>query len=182
MKKKILIGLGIALVLVVGGLSYLKYRNSSLSPAGKAEATNSDLTVSVSYSRPSARGRVIFGTVEQKALQPYGAYWRLGANESTEITFNRDVLFNNEPVKAGTYKIYAIPGADRFEIVLNSALGTWGYSEPDHELDLLRTTLPVQHAITPAELFTIQALSADNGIDVNFEWADVKVTLPVRPS
>lgn len=180
MKKKILLGLGALLVVVVAGLAYLKNKSSALSPAGRMEITNNDLTVTIYYSKPSVRGRVVFGTAEQKALQPYGLYWRLGANESTEIVFNRDVLFNNEPVKAGTYKMYAIPGASQFEIVLNSALGTWGYDEPDHSLDLLKTTLPVQHLPAPVEVLNFNALPADKGADISFEWFDVKVVIPVR--
>src|SRR6478736_2851614 len=118
MKKKILIGLAIVIVLLAIGFAWLNNRNRTLSPPGKTELTVNGLTVSIPYSRPSVRGRLIFGTEEQKALQPYGKYWRLGANESTEITVNKDVLFNGQPVKAGTYRMYAIPGAASFEIAL----------------------------------------------------------------
>jgi hypothetical protein len=180
MKKKIIVGLGALLVIVVAGLAYLKNKSSSLSPAGRMEITNKDLTVTVRYSKPSVRGRVIFGNKEQNALQPYGEYWRLGANESTEIVFNRDVLFNSEPVKAGTYKLYAIPGPDQFEVVLNRALGTWGYDEPDHTLDLLKMTLPVQRLTSPVEVLNFNALPVDQGVDISFEWSDVKVVIPVR--
>jgi hypothetical protein len=88
MKRKILIGAVILVVVLGAAMAYLNYRSRTLSPSGSGTITNGDLTVSVSYSRPSVRGRVIFGTKEQNALQPYGAYWRLGANESTEITFS----------------------------------------------------------------------------------------------
>src|SRR3954469_7010827 len=119
MKKKIIIGVVALVALLAIAFAYLNYRNRTLSPPGNTELTVNGLTVSIPYSRPSVRGRLIFGTEEQQALQPYGKYWRLGANESTEITVNKDVLFNGQPVKAGTYKIYAIPGADEFDIVLN---------------------------------------------------------------
>src|SRR6185436_18624918 len=106
------------IVILAAAFSYLNNRNRTVSPPGSAQLTNGDLSISISYSRPSVRGRLIFGTKEQEALLPYGKYWRLGANESTEITFNKDVLFNNNPVKAGTYKVYAFPGPDTFEIGL----------------------------------------------------------------
>ena len=114
MKKKIIIGAAVVVGLLVIAAFYLSYRGRTLSPAGKTELTNGDLSVSITYNRPSVRGRVIFGSKDEKALQPYGEYWRLGANEATEITFNRDVLFNGNPVKAGTYRMYTFPGPDSF--------------------------------------------------------------------
>src|SRR5688572_2538994 len=105
MKKKILIGVLALVVIVVAAMFYLNNRNRTMSPPGSAELSNGDLKVSVAYSRPSARGRVIFGSEAQGALQPHGKYWRLGANEPTTITFSKDVKFNGEPVKAGTYTI-----------------------------------------------------------------------------
>lgn len=114
MMKKILIGV-LALVVLIGiTFTYLNYRGRSLSPAASSELTVDDLSVSIAYSRPSMRGRLIFGTEEEEALQPYGKYWRLGANESTEITISKDVLFNGEPVSAGTYRMYAVPDVDKF--------------------------------------------------------------------
>ena len=124
MKKKIIIGVVALVVLLAIGFVYLNNRNRTLSPPGSTELTANGLTVSIPYSRPSVRGRLIFGTEEQKALQPYGKYWRLGANESTEITVNKDFTFNGQPVKAGTYRMYAVPGATEFEIVLKDRKST----------------------------------------------------------
>ena len=181
MKKKIIIGIITFIALLAIGLGYLNYRNRTLSPPGSVELTAHGLTVSIPYSRPSARGRLIFGPEEQEALQPYGKYWRLGANESTEITVNKNVLFNGEPVKAGTYRIYAIPGAASFDVALNSELGKWGAMEPDYSLDVLHTKVPVEHNATPVEQYTISLAEADGGINVIFEWSDVRFVVPVKP-
>jgi len=180
MKKKILIGVLAVVVVLAAAIAFLNYRNYNVSPRGKAELTNQDLSIAIVYCRPSVRGRVIFGTKEQGALQPYGVYWRLGANESTEITFSKDVSFNGNPLKAGTYRVYAIPGASEFEIIVNTELGTWGAFEPDYSLDILKTKIPVTPASTPVELYTINLLPVEGGIDINFEWADVKIVVPVR--
>jgi hypothetical protein len=181
MKKKLFISLGVIILLLVGALTYLNYRNRTLSPPGSATLTSpGGLTISISYSRPSVRGRLIFGTIENNALQPYGNYWRLGANEATEITFNRDVTFNDATVKAGTYRIYAIPGPDNFEIGLNTALGKWGASEPDYSLDVLRTKVPSEKLSTPVEQYTIRLEPFDQGINVIFEWSDVRFVVPVK--
>lgn len=179
MLKKILIGLAIFAVVVVAALFFLNNRNRTMSPPGTVTQTFGDLTVTIPYSRPSVRGRVIFGTKEQKALQPYGEYWRLGANESTEITVSRDVLFNGQPLKAGTYRMYAVPGPDTFDFALNSELGKWGYMEPDYSLDILHTSVPVVQKGSVTELYTINLVPSDSGIDAVFEWADVSLTIPI---
>lgn len=179
MRKKILIGLGVVLALAVAALFYANNRNRTLSPPGNAEVTAGDLTVSVSYSRPSVRNRVIFGSMEEGALQPYGKYWRLGANEPTLITFSKDVLFNEQPVKAGTYAIYAVPGAEQFEVLLNSEPGMWGYSEPDHTFDILKTSVPVERQSTVTEQHTIALAQNDDRIDVVVAFEKVKFSIPV---
>jgi hypothetical protein len=180
MLKKILIGAVIVIVLLAAAMFYLNHRNRTLSPPGNASLTNNDLTVSISYSRPSVRGRVIFGEKEAGALQPYGAYWRLGANESTEITFNKDVSFNGEAVKAGTYRMYAVPKQGGFDIFLNSELGKWGAFEPDHTLDVVKTSVPSTTASASTEQYTISLQPAEQGIDILFEWSTTRWTLPIR--
>ncbi len=179
MLKKILIGAAVLVVVVAAALFFLNNRNRTMSPPGSVTLTFGDLTVTIPYSRPSVRGRVIFGTEAENALQPYGKYWRLGANESTEITVSRDVLFNGQPLKAGTYRMYAVPGPETFDIGLNSELGTWGYMEPDYALDVLHTQVPVQKKGSVTELYTITMNARDDGIDAVFEWADVSFTIPI---
>ena len=180
MLKKILIGVIILVVILAAAFMYLSYRNRSLSPPGSASLTNNGLTVAVDYSRPSVRDRLIFGTKDEKALQPYGEYWRLGANEATEISFNKDVLFNNQDLAKGTYRLYAIPGVDTFEIGVNSELGKWGYSDPDYAKDILKTSVPVEKLSAPVEQFTITLQKSADGIDVVFDWADTRLVLPVK--
>ena len=178
--KKVIYGVLALVILIAAALFYLNYRNRSLSPPGEATLTSGGLTVNISYSRPSVRGRLIFGSESQNALQPFGKYWRLGANESTEITFSRDVIFNGSPVKAGTYRMYAVPGAESFDIALNTELGKWGAFEPNYDLDILKTKVPVQKTTAPVEQFTISLAPSGDGIDIIFEWSDYRFVVPVK--
>lgn len=66
--------------------------------------TDGNPVVRIIYSRPSKDGRRIFGNVVK-----YGTYWRLGANEGTEIEFFRDVVISGKTVSKGRYILYAIP-------------------------------------------------------------------------
>jgi len=178
--KRILIGVAVVLVLLIAAITYLNHRNRTLSPPGSESLTSGGLTVSITYSRPSVRGRLIFGPEEQKPLQPYGKYWRLGANEATEITLNRDALFNGEPVKAGTYRMYAIPGRDTFEIALNTEIGEWGAFEPDESKDVLRTQVPTEKVSAPVEQYTISLAPSGEGMNMIFEWSDTRFTVPLK--
>jgi hypothetical protein len=182
MKKKILIAVAVLIVFLVAALIYLNNRNRTLSPPDSAELSNGDLLISVQYSRPFVRNRNVFGAKEQGALQPYGEYWRLGANEATEITFNRNVLFNGNAVNAGTYRLYAIPGAETFELILNSELGVWGVFDPNPEKDIMKTKVPVEKISPPIEQFTISMLAVGDTTNVNFEWEKVRLVLPITPN
>lgn len=178
MSNKIIIGLVIILAVAAGAIVYFGgyYRAS---PPGSVELTNGDLTVSISYSRPSVRGRLIFGTEQEGALLPYGKYWRLGANEATEIMFNKDVTFNGRPVKAGTYSMYAVPEPDTFDVALNSEVNKSGSPVPNHSLDVLHTDVPVQKNSSPVEKFTISLEPEGNTINIIIEWANTRIVVPV---
>lgn len=180
MLKKVLIGLGIFALAAALLFIYANNRNRTLSPPGTVELDIANLHVEISYSRPSAKGRLIFGSEAEGALQPYGSYWRLGANEATEITVSQDVTFNGVPLKAGTYSLYAIPGEDSFKIGVNSELGYWGAFEPDYDQNLFITEVPVIPLSTPVEQYTIRIEKGpDNGALIYFEWSDVQLAVPI---
>jgi hypothetical protein len=183
MKKKILIVAVLIVILGAGFMFYFNYRNYAASPRGSAELSSGNLNVAITYCRPSVRGRLIFGEASQGALQPYGQYWRLGANDATEVTFNQDVLFNGQPVKKGSYRMYAVPGKDEFEISLNSELGQWGAFEPDYGKDILKTKVPTTSPASSVEQHTItlnKAASGPNAVDIVVEWSDTRFVIPVK--
>lgn len=178
MSRKIVILIIIVVVLAV--ISFLYFSNSNrASPPGHVELTHEGVTVSVSYSRPSVRGRVIFGRDDEGALQPYGKYWRLGANEATEISFSEDVNFNGKPVNAGTYSMYAVPGDQFFLIALNSEIGKSGAPEADHSRDIIQVEVPVQKTTVPTEVFTITLEPMGSSINLIFDWATTHFVVPI---
>ena len=70
-------------------------------------------SVEITYSRPGAKGRTIFGD-----LVPYGKMWRTGANGQTTITFGEDVKVGGKAVKAGKYSLLSVPGKSEWEVIL----------------------------------------------------------------
>jgi len=180
MKKNILIGTGVILLIFIIWVVYGLFIATPVSPPAIASYSERGLEISIDYSQPSKKDRLIFGEESAGALQPYGQYWRLGANAPTEITFNKDVTFGGEPVAAGSYRMYAMPGADTFEVILNSETGVFfGAAEPDYERDVVKVQAPVQKTNTVVETFTIDIRSSENGATIAFSWDDILFTVPV---
>lgn len=181
MKKKIFISLGVVVVLIAIGMAYLNHRNRTLSPAGESRYADNNFDITINYSRPSVRGRLIFGPEADNALQPYDTYWRMGANEGTEITLGKDVVVEDNPVLAGTYRIYGYPYPDYFDLVFSRATGEWGYSEPDHEEDLFTVRLPVVRDQEPVEQYTITITEEAMVATINFAFSDYQFDMRMKP-
>jgi hypothetical protein len=80
--------------------------------------------VTINYSRPSAKGRTIFGD-----LVPFGKLWRTGANANSTVSFSEDVLINGATLKKGKYAIFTTPKADMWEVVFYTDTDNWGTPE-----------------------------------------------------
>lgn len=91
------------------------------SPLGTNSQKVGMTTVSVEYSRPSVKGRTIFGD-----LVPYGKVWRTGANANTKITIDTEITVDGQELKAGTYALYTKPNKDSWEIFFYSDSENWG--------------------------------------------------------
>lgn len=86
-----------------------------LSPASEVTQEVGLTQVKLSYARPSAKGRKVFGD-----LVPFGEVWRTGANASTKLTFTEDVKIEGNPLKAGTYALYTIPGEKEWTVIIHT--------------------------------------------------------------
>ena len=100
--------------------------------------------VTVDYSRPSMKGRKIFGGLEQ-----YGNIWRTGANARTKITFSSDVTINGNTLAKGTYAIFTKPGETAWDIYLYTAYKGSGAPK---KLDMEKVA--AQLKVTPTNLAT----------------------------
>ncbi|AXP82966.1 hypothetical protein CJ739_3907 [Mariniflexile rhizosphaerae] len=117
MKKLLLILLAITAAFSVNA----QITTPQPSPFSKLEQKVGLTDITLEYSRPSMRGRVIFG-----GLEPYGELWRLGANANTKITFSTDVTIGGNEVKAGTYAIFATPNETSWNVVFYNDASNWG--------------------------------------------------------
>ena len=179
MMKKALAGLGLVLLVTTLVLIYRVRSAPPASPHDTMTYSQGDLDIKVSYSRPYKKGRLIFGEKSAGALVPFGKYWRLGANAATEITLSKNVQFAGKPLLAGTYRMYAIPGATTWKIVLNSQPGKFGYFEPDHEKDVLSVEVPAETGADSVEQFTIRVSGEPSAARVELIWDTTVVRVPV---
>jgi hypothetical protein len=128
----------------------------------------------VIYSRPQKNGRTIFGDV-----LAYGKPWRLGANEASEIEFFKSVTIQNQKVNAGRYIIYCIPYEDKWTMVLNTDLYTWGL-KIDSTKDLMHFDIAVKKSAADVEYFTMVFQPDGNGADLLMTWDNVEARLTIN--
>ena len=180
--KKILLTIVLGTIVVFGAVfAYMMLTTRNHSPFEQATYAGKGLNISVDYCRPYKKGRVIFGEASEGALQPYGTYWRAGANEATAIQFNQDVSIMGKSLKEGTYVLYAVPGNPDWTIGFNSDVGRWGYAEVDHDKDILLVTAPQQALPDTVEQFTIDFTEQELGVNLNLKWDQTLVPISITP-
>jgi hypothetical protein len=145
------------------------------SPPGTASVKFDDgKTVTINYSRPSMRGRQIFG-----GLVPYGQVWRTGANAATSLKTDGDLNIGGSVVPAGNYTLYSIPGESGWKLIINKQTGQWGteYQEKD---DLARVDMKVSTNASPTEQFTIslQKTGGSSAI-LKLDWANTAASVNI---
>lgn len=148
------------------------------SPKARLETKVGLTDVAVEYSRPGLKGRgeKIFGE-----LLPYGQVWRTGANESTKVTFADDVEIKGQPLKAGTYALYTIPGQNEWTVIFSKNLELWGDSGYKPEEDALRVKVTPVTIPYPKETFTIDFGNYSlDGADLLITWDNTQVNVPVK--
>jgi len=145
----------------------------SLSPRDTARATVGGAEVSIDYSRPSRRGRDIFG-----ALEPFNKVWRTGANAATQFTTPVDLVIAGAAVPAGKYTLWTLPTATGWKLIINKQTGQWG-TEYHAEQDLVRVDAKVETLAAPVEQFTIAFEPAAAPTAITFTWDKTRYSVPV---
>lgn len=180
MKKVLIILLGVVAVLIMAFFGLRSYTKRH-SPDAVASYDKDGLKIDVKYCQPSKKNRVIFG-----GIVPYNKVWRTGANEVTEITFNKDVIVGDKRVKAGAYALFSIPNEKEWTIILNSGNRTflgnrnWG-TQYDSEKDITRVRASMQETDSITENFTIRIADGKNkGALMNLVWDKTQINVPIK--
>lgn len=128
----------------------------------------------VSYGRPAANGRAIWGGVV-----PYGQVWRAGANEPTVVSFTRDVEVNGNALAAGSYGLFVLPEKKAWTFIFSRNTKGWGAYGYDAKDDALRVSVaPVKAAHQERLEFAFEDIS-EGGATLILHWAGLKAGLEV---
>jgi hypothetical protein len=128
----------------------------------------------VIYSRPHLQGRHIF-----KEVLKHNEPWRLGANEATELELFQSATIEGKKIKAGRYILYCIPHTDKWTVVLNSNIYSWGL-EPDAADDVARFDVAVTKTNNSLEFYTMLFEKTGSGANLLMAWDDAEVRLPIQ--
>lgn len=170
MKKVVLIA-GIFLASTVFG----QVITPKASPIAKIQQKVGLADIQIEYSRPGAKGRVIFGD-----LIPFDELWRLGANENTKFTCSEALFFGKDTLKAGTYALFAKPGKQSWELYFYSDYSNWGLPE---KWDAQKVALKVNAVVKQIQDYqenleiTIDGLT-NSGANFEIAWENTKIVVP----
>tara|TARA_B100000963_G_scaffold264322_1_gene232440 strand:- start:8958 stop:9803 length:846 start_codon:yes stop_codon:yes gene_type:complete len=137
------------------------------SPRAKLSQNIGLVNVSVDYSRPSKKGRIIFGS-----LVPYNKIWRTGANQATTFNVSDDIKINNQLVPKGEYHIYSVPREKRLDLIVYKKTDKWGSLEEfDESLIVARVVSDFIELPFSVETFEISFDNISNdGSTLNLIW------------
>lgn len=172
--KKILT---LACTLLFTAAVFAQVKTPAPSPSQKVEQKVGLTDISVEYSRPSMKGRTIFG-----GLVPYDNLWRTGANRNTMITFGDDVKIGGKDLKAGTYAIFTKPGMKNWEVFFYTDYNNWGTPQ---EWDTSKIAAQVRVPVIPIpmdiETFTITFDDlTHNKANLGIMWEKAYVGVPIE--
>ncbi|MBX2928792.1 MAG: DUF2911 domain-containing protein [Saprospiraceae bacterium] len=150
-------------------------RTPAASPSAELKQTVGLTEVTINYSRPSAKGRVVFGD-----LVPMNELWRTGANAATKLTFGDNVKVAGKELKKGSYAIITAPGQDGWKVMLHMYESTnWGsYAEKE---PFAAFVIRPDRTAEFTETFTI----AINDIttttaSIDIRWENTKISIPLE--
>jgi hypothetical protein len=154
------------------GMAQAKYPR--VSPLAKTTQTVGITDMTVTYSRPGVKGRVIWGE-----LVPYDEVWRTGANEATTFEVSTEVTVAAVKIPAGKYSLFTIPSREEWTVVINKNPNTWGANNYKAEEDVVRFKVKPE----PAEhqewmIFTFDNLTKSS-IDLVLRWEKVRISIPI---
>ena len=148
--------------------------NQPLSPDRMAMSDVGNTHVHIEYSAPSVREREIWGE-----LVPFDGIWVTGAHMATSIQFMNDLLFDGNPIPAGKYALFTIPGEEEWTVILNENWNQHLTDEYDPELDVLRFEVtPQENEFTEQLTFVVHG-GLETG-SVEFMWENVKFSFSVE--
>jgi hypothetical protein len=134
--------------------------------------------IAVTYNRPVARGRRLFGE-----LVRWGRIWHPGADSATTIAFSRAVTIAGHDVPAGRYTLWTIPEEPPkpWTLILSRGVDVWHTEYPGEALDALRISVaPEQGAHMEVLAYYFPIVAPDSTV-LRLHWGTTIVPITIRP-
>ncbi|MFO7847193.1 MAG: DUF2911 domain-containing protein [Balneolaceae bacterium] len=145
-----------------------------LSPEREVSGEIGGSQILIEYSAPSVRERVIWDD-----LVPYDEIWVSGAHMATSVEFEDDMLVNGEPVPAGKYAFFTVPGDETWTVIMNEHWDQHQASEYDEELDVARFDVePMETDHTEQLIYSVVSEEDDSGF-IELAWEEIRIRVPV---
>ena len=148
--------------------------NVKASQSGSVWQEVANTSITVTYDRPVARGRELFG-----GIVPFAEVWNPGANDATAISFSRDVSINGHSLSAGKYSLWAIPDPNRWTLIFSNEADVYHTPYPGEEHDALRFMVSPhfgEHMETMAFYF---ASVEKKETELRLHWGDTYLPLNI---
>jgi hypothetical protein len=131
--------------------------------------------VELSYSRPTMKGRKIFGD-----LVPFGKVWRTGANQATTLTFGEEVMIGGKKIPAGKYGLLSIPDKNSWTLIISKQTDVTSPAAYKEDMDVVRVTAETMKMKDNMESFTMQFADVKtNSCALHIMWEGTAVALPI---
>ena len=177
MRQLLLIGLFFFNISALSAQEKVQIKVTSASPDAAFEQLIGSSSLKMSYSRPLARGRKIFGE-----LVPFDKIWRTGASDCSIFTTSEDISFGNKTLLAGSYSLFTIPAKNEWTIIVNTDTKLHGESGYDVNKDVFRFTVPVEKSANYYETFTIELNDINSKGEgfLKIIWENTLIKIPIK--
>lgn len=157
-------------------MMHAQLKTPAASPSAKFTQEVGLTTITLEYSRPSMKGRAIFGD-----LVPMDKMWRTGANKNTMITFSTDVTVGGKDLKAGTYAIFTKPMNDKWEVYFYTDTNNWGTPDnwDDSKVAAMAMAKSTKLPVSMESLMITMGNLKNNSAELQFIWENTLASLEI---
>ena len=180
--KTLTLGSVVTSLLMLALLPVSAQEHKRVSPHETVSATIDGAQIKIVYGRPytkdpkSSEMRKIWG-----GLVPFGQVWRMGADEATLLTTDKNIEIGGTKIPAGSYSLYLQPEENGpAKLIVNKQTGQWG-TKHDEAQDFAKVDM-AKNPLSPAvNQFTIvlEKNANGNGGKLRLKWESTEFTAPI---
>ncbi len=131
--------------------------------------------ISITYNRPVARGRDLFGNIVK-----WGRIWNPGADSATTVTFSTNVTIEGQMLAAGRYTVWMIPQeSGPWPVMFSNKVDIYHTPYPGEAHDALRLEVVPSMASHMETLAWYFAVADRERGELRMHWGETVVALEI---